>query len=69
MSLEDEQLWPEIYGDLPDWELVRDFMAREGTFPKKQVIILLRKTLELLRKEPNLVKLAEPICVVGDIHG
>jgi len=25
--------------------------------------------MTLLRGEPNLVKLNEPVCVVGDIHG
>lgn len=25
--------------------------------------------MEILKKEDNLVKLSEPVCVVGDIHG
>lgn len=30
---------------------------------------ILNGCLELFKKEPNLVHIEEPICVVGDIHG
>ena len=65
--LEDQFLWPD--GELPDWKLLKDFMTREGKLTKEQIIKLLKQTLAMFKKEPNLVQIPEPICVVGDIHG
>ncbi len=59
-------------------------MAREGPIKKELVIRLLRDAISLLSKyywkpfiscifclgkEPNLVKIGEPIVIVGDLHG
>ena len=44
-------------------------MHKEGKFTKPQIVRLLNKTMQLLRTEPNLVPIKEPVCVVGDIHG
>ncbi len=30
---------------------------------------ILKEVMKRLREEPNLVKVEEPVCVVGDIHG
>jgi serine/threonine-protein phosphatase 2B catalytic subunit len=30
---------------------------------------ILNQALEIFKKEPNLVKVPEPVVVVGDIHG
>ena len=30
---------------------------------------MLKDAIALLKTEPNLVKIEEPICIVGDIHG
>lgn len=49
--------------------MFRDFLCREGPVTKPQCVRLLRSVLEIFKKEPNLVALEEPICVVGDIHG
>ena len=65
--LTDEQFWPD--GELPDWKVLKDFMTREGKISKDQMMRLLNQTLEMFKKESNLVQIPEPICVVGDIHG
>ena len=44
-------------------------MNREGKLTKEQMIKLLQQALQMFKKEPNLVQVPEPICVVGDIHG
>lgn len=56
-------------GGLPDWKLLKEFLGKEGPVTKAQVVKLLNMTLDMLKKEPNLVQIEEPICVVGDIHG
>ena len=65
--LEDSLLWPD--GELPDWKLLKEFMTREGKLTKEQIIKLLKQSLAMFKKEPNLAQIPEPICVVGDIHG
>lgn len=65
--VEDNKLWNDQ--DLPDWRLLKDFLAREGPISKPQIMKLLMKTLRLFSSEANLVQIEEPICVVGDIHG
>ena len=54
---------------MPNWRLLKDYLAREGPMKKEQIIKFLMKTLQLLQTESNLVQIEEPICVVGDIHG
>lgn len=65
--LEDKDFWNSE--DLPDWRLLKDFMSREGPITKPQMTKLLTKTLSVFKSEPNLVSIAEPVCIVGDIHG
>lgn len=36
---------------------------------KHQVMKILKKGLDILKNEPNLIKISEPVVVVGDIHG
>ena len=58
---------------------MRDFMLKEGPIKKAQITKLLRDGINLfskhphfqylLEKEPNLIRIPEPIVIVGDIHG
>lgn len=65
--LADDNFWSKP--GVPDWKLLQHFFMREGTVTKSQCVKLLRLVLDVFKKEPNLVSLDEPICVVGDIHG
>lgn len=49
--------------------MLRDFLLREGPLEKKQVVKILKDGINMLSKEPNLVKIGEPIVIVGDLHG
>jgi serine/threonine-protein phosphatase 2B catalytic subunit len=49
--------------------MLKEFLCREGPVSKPQTVRLLKSSLDLFKKEPNLCQLDEPICVVGDIHG
>jgi serine/threonine-protein phosphatase 2B catalytic subunit len=64
--IEDAVLFSE---DPINWEILRDFLKHGGQLTKPQCVKLLHTTQQTLRVEPNLVKLKEPLCVVGDIHG
>lgn len=54
---------------LPDWKALRDHLTKEGKISKDSCHQLLNDTLSMLKKEPNLLKLKDPVTVVGDIHG
>ena len=51
--IEDNVLF-DVY-DVPDWRLLKDFMAREGSLTKEQMIRLLNAALEKFSSESNLV--------------
>eukprot|EP00475_Leptophrys_vorax_P036720 TRINITY_DN6251_c0_g1_i2.p2 TRINITY_DN6251_c0_g1~~TRINITY_DN6251_c0_g1_i2.p2 ORF type:complete len:533 (-),score=131.04 TRINITY_DN6251_c0_g1_i2:2123-3664(-) len=61
-------LFPSAGGaiDLPALKL---HLIREGRLAKTDAIDLIRATRAVLAKEPNLLKLRDPIAVCGDLHG
>ena len=44
-------------------------MSKEGPMQKAQVMKIVKIGTDIFKKEPNLVKIPEPVVVVGDIHG
>jgi hypothetical protein len=38
----------------PDWEILKDFLAREGPVTKPQCMKILRQAIEVFKLEPNL---------------
>jgi len=61
----------------PDMTILREFLKKEGTLTKQQVVTLLKNACDifsnfdsqLLEKEPNIIHMEEPVIIVGDIHG
>ena len=43
--ISDDMLWS---GEVPNWRLLKDYLAREGPLTKEQIIKVLMKTLQLL---------------------
>lgn len=54
---------------MPNWKLLEEFMSREGPLLKPQVMKIIKMGLDVFKKEPNLIRIPEPVVVVGDIHG
>lgn len=44
-------------------------MSKEGKLEKEDVLLLIQKASAIFKKEENLVKVGEPLVIVGDIHG
>lgn len=55
--------------EVTNWKLLEEFMSKEGPMVKKQVMKIIKLGTDIFKKEPNLVKIPEPVVVVGDIHG
>lgn len=53
----------------PDWKLLKSHFAREGQIFKQDTLHIILTATQLLRNEPTLIILQDPITVVGDIHG
>jgi len=44
-------------------------LLREGRIEKPELVDLLKDVLKVFRKEPNVMRIKEPVIIVGDIHG
>lgn len=54
---------------MPDWKVLKDHVFKEGKLSKTEMLRLTNATAEVMKKEPNMTKLPEPVVIVGDIHG
>jgi len=53
----------------PDTDILKDHLNLEGVLSQECLLDLIKKASTLFEAEPNLLKLSDPITVVGDIHG
>jgi len=54
---------------IPITENLRTHFAREGLLSEADALEMINRAAAILRKEPNLMRLNDPITVCGDIHG
>ena len=55
--------------NLPDWKLIRHHLAIEGRLDKPCLLELLKLFESQIKSEPNILKIQDPVTVVGDLHG
>eukprot|EP01069_Polyplicarium_translucidae_P002354 Polyplicarium_translucidae@DN2007_c0_g1_i2.p1 len=67
--ISDALLFPDGRSEKPDWKALKAHLIREGRVKKEDCLDLISKVSERTGAEPNLLKLKDPITVVGDIHG
>ena len=66
--IKDELLYP-AKNSVPNWKALRDHLSREGRLTKKHVLKIIADATAIFKGEPNMVKVKDPIMVVGDTHG
>ncbi len=49
--------------------MIRDHLKAEGRIGAPELHKLLSDAIAVLKKEPNLIMLEEPVVIIGDIHG
>lgn len=54
---------------LPDWKVLKDHLFKEGRLHKEDLLELIAMTCKEFHKSENLLKIPDPVTVVGDIHG
>ena len=61
-----------LYGGgakIPDISILKSHLLLEGKLAKDTMVKLQKQATSLFTSEPNLLRIAEPIVLVGDIHG
>merc|ERR1719217_270139 len=54
---------------VPDIAVLQDHLFREGRVAQEVFLQVIKMAAEIFSAEPNLLKLKDPITVVGDLHG
>ena len=54
---------------VPDWKVLRDHLTREGKLEKADLLELINLFQAQIKSEPKILKIQDPVTVVGDIHG
>ncbi|EPR61119.1 protein phosphatase 2B catalytic subunit, calcineurin family phosphatse superfamily protein [Toxoplasma gondii TgCatPRC2] len=62
-------LYPSGPANPPNWQELKSHLQREGRLSKEDCLELIKNVTEITSNEPNLLRLNDPITVVGDIHG
>jgi hypothetical protein len=65
--------------NIPNVDMVRKHLYEEGSVAKSELVKLIRdvtqvmsklsSALKLIETEPNVMRLREPVVIIGDIHG
>eukprot|EP00918_Siedleckia_nematoides_P096672 GHVU01212076.1.p1 GENE.GHVU01212076.1~~GHVU01212076.1.p1 ORF type:complete len:508 (+),score=108.41 GHVU01212076.1:110-1633(+) len=69
LPLKESLLYPQGPKENPDWRILKQHLFREGKMTKEMILDLIKKVVNITSQEPNLLRLKDPITVVGDIHG
>jgi serine/threonine-protein phosphatase 2B catalytic subunit len=48
---------------------LKEHLSREGRLAKADLLELINIFIGIVKAEPNIVKIEDPVTVVGDIHG
>ena len=69
LPLSEELLYPNSQSKVPDWKVLQSHLAREGKVEKHHFVKMIKDVTDIYKNEPNLLQFAEPLVMVGDIHG
>lgn len=66
-KLNKEKLYTE--NKMLDLTVIKDHLIKEGKVDKTELLEIINAVTLVLKKEPNILKIKDPVVVVGDIHG
>lgn len=58
-----------INSRIPNWVVLKECFTREAKLSKIDLLKIVNDFTEVVKKEPNIVKVADPVTIVGDVHG
>lgn len=50
-------------------KVIRDHLSLEGSVSKALVVRLVTEVTSLFKSESNMLKVQQPVVIIGDIHG
>ena len=62
-------VFPRGNDEAPDLQLLMEHLKREGKIATEAILLLITKVTEIMTHEPNVVRLDDPVTIVGDLHG
>jgi len=65
----DEQFFDPTDPKKPNLQFLKQHFYREGRLTEEQALMIISRTTEILKSEPNLLEMDAPITVCGDVHG
>ena len=54
---------------IPDWKLLKEHLTQEGKLDKEDILEIIELFKQTVKNESNIVKVQDPVSIVGDIHG
>eukprot|EP00919_Chromeraceae_sp_WS-2016_P062540 GHVR01148030.1.p1 GENE.GHVR01148030.1~~GHVR01148030.1.p1 ORF type:complete len:179 (+),score=46.73 GHVR01148030.1:98-634(+) len=69
LPLTDEMLFPEGEKRKIDVKVLQHHLSRQGKLTHTQILTIVRRATDVVQAESNLVKIKDPVTIVGDIHG
>ena len=54
---------------IPKWRDIKEALQREGKLSRIDALYIIRTATKIMRAEPNIMNLSDPVTVVGDLHG
>ncbi|MCQ2816066.1 MAG: metallophosphoesterase [archaeon] len=66
-TLSSKILFPKT--DLPNYKALKEHLQKEGKLEKNDIIKLIKLFKDIIKDEPNITKINDPVTIVGDIHG
>ena len=49
--------------------MLKEHLTREGKLLKNDILDIINTFISIVKSEPNIVQVQDPVTVVGDIHG
>ena len=65
--IKNKKLFPKK--NIPDWKALQSHLIKEGRLSKPDIIEIINLFKKIVKNEPNIVKIEDPVTVVGDLHG
>lgn len=66
-NLPHSKLFPQP--NIPDWKALKHHITQEGKIDKEDLLKLISIFKTIIKTESNLIKVNDPVTIVGDIHG
>jgi len=69
-DLSSENLYHTVDGKtVPKMDLIRKHLMLEGHIQKDCLVRILNEVTDIYRNESNMLRVQEPVIIIGDIHG